>query len=177
MAQSCPALCDPLEYSPPGSSVHWIFQATTLEWVAISFYRGSSRPRDQTRVSCIAGGFFTAEPSRRPYSTLDLSQEAEKRSFGQNIPIHDILRHLYVKGSQILWGCVCVCVRVGACMFRVLLLPLPPLSGGSQVSWLESLDCVEPRPQQHPCYGRETSLVDSEKSLGMFSAQRAPSGP
>ena len=119
VVQSCPALCDPLEYSLPGSSVCWIFQATTLEWVAISFYRGSSRPRNQTRVSCIAGGFFTAEPSRRPYSTLDLNQEAEKRSFGQNIPIRDTLRHLYVKGSQILWGCVCVCVcvhaRVHAC--------------------------------------------------------------
>ena len=37
-----------------------------LEWVAISFSRGSSRPRDRTRVSCIAGGFFTAEPSRKP---------------------------------------------------------------------------------------------------------------
>ena len=37
-----------------------------LEWVAISFSRGSSRPRDLTRVSCIAGSFFTAEPSRKP---------------------------------------------------------------------------------------------------------------
>ena len=52
-------LCDPMDCSPPGSSVHGIFQARILEWVvAIPFYRGSSWPRDQTWVSTIAGGFF-----------------------------------------------------------------------------------------------------------------------
>ena len=49
--QSCPTLCDPMDCSLPGSSVHGILQATTLEWVAISFSRGSSQPGDQTRVS------------------------------------------------------------------------------------------------------------------------------
>ena len=47
------------QYSPPGSSVHGILQARILEWVAIPFSRGSSQPRDQTWVSCIAGRFFT----------------------------------------------------------------------------------------------------------------------
>ena len=54
--------CGPMDCSPPGSSVHGIFQARKLEWVAISFSRGSSWPRDRTyifRVSCIAGGFLT----------------------------------------------------------------------------------------------------------------------
>ena len=63
--QSCPTLCDPMDRSPPGSSVHGILQARILEWVAISFSRGSSWPRDRihiSRNSCIAGGFFTAEP-------------------------------------------------------------------------------------------------------------------
>jgi len=53
---------DPLDCNPPGSSVHGIFQARILEWFAISFHRGSSQPRDRTRVSCvscIAGGFLT----------------------------------------------------------------------------------------------------------------------
>ena len=50
VAQPCPTLCDPMNCSPPGSSVHGIFQARILEWVAI-FY---SQARDQTRVSCIA---------------------------------------------------------------------------------------------------------------------------
>ena len=51
--------CNPMDCSPPGSSVHGISQARVLEWVATSFSRGSSRPRDQTQVSCIASGFFT----------------------------------------------------------------------------------------------------------------------
>ena len=50
--QSCPTLWDPMDCSPPGSSVHGIFQTRIQEWVAISFYRGSSQPRDPTRVSC-----------------------------------------------------------------------------------------------------------------------------
>ena len=53
-----PTLCDPMDCSPPGSSIHGIFQARVLEWVAISFSRGSSPPRDRTRVSCIASWCF-----------------------------------------------------------------------------------------------------------------------
>ena len=54
VTQSCPALCDRIDCSPPGSSVCRIFQAgSTLEWVAISSSRGSSRLRDWTRVSCV----------------------------------------------------------------------------------------------------------------------------
>ena len=48
VTQSCPTLCDPMNCSPPGASVHEILQARILEWVAISFSRGSSPPRDQT---------------------------------------------------------------------------------------------------------------------------------
>ena len=58
VAQSCPTLCDPMDCSPPGSSVHGIFQARVLEWGAIAFSRGSSWPRDQTRVSRIVGRCF-----------------------------------------------------------------------------------------------------------------------
>ena len=57
--QSCPTLCNPTDCSPPGSCVHKILQARILEWVAISFSRGSSRPRDLAPVSRTAGGFFT----------------------------------------------------------------------------------------------------------------------
>jgi len=54
VVQSCPTLCnDPMNCSPPGSSVHGILQARILEWVAISFSRGSSQPEDWTHVSCI----------------------------------------------------------------------------------------------------------------------------
>ena len=53
---------NPMDCTPPGSSVHGIAQARTLEWVPISFSRASSRPRGQTHVSCLAGGFFTTMP-------------------------------------------------------------------------------------------------------------------
>ena len=59
VAQSCPTLCDPVDCSPPGSSDNGILQARILEWVAMLSSRGSSQPRDQTQVSCIAGRFFT----------------------------------------------------------------------------------------------------------------------
>ena len=52
-------LCDPMDCTLPGSSVHRILQAGILEWVAIPFSRGSSQPENQTQVSCIAGRFFT----------------------------------------------------------------------------------------------------------------------
>ena len=55
VAQSCPTLWDPMDCSPPGSSIHRIFQARILEWVTISFSRRSSWPRDWTPVSCLAG--------------------------------------------------------------------------------------------------------------------------
>ena len=60
VAQSCPALCNSMDYSLPSSSVDGILQARILEWVAFPFSRGSSQPRDQTQVSHIAGGFFTS---------------------------------------------------------------------------------------------------------------------
>ena len=66
--QLCPTFCDPIDCSPPGSSVHGILQARILEWVAISSSRGSSWPGDQTCVSCTpasAGSFFTTEPPAR----------------------------------------------------------------------------------------------------------------
>ena len=58
--QSSPNICDPMDGSPSGSSVHGILQVRILEWVAISFSRGSFLLRDWTFVSCIAGGFFIA---------------------------------------------------------------------------------------------------------------------
>ena len=64
VAQSCLTLCDPLDCSLQGSSVHGIFQMKIVEWVAISFSRGSSRLRDQTQVSCIVGRLFTTWASR-----------------------------------------------------------------------------------------------------------------
>ena len=85
VAQPRPTLCDPVDYSPPRSSVHGIPRARILEWVARPFSRKSAQPRDQTCVSCIAGRFFTTSawetlcdfggthPSTHPISQLLLS--------------------------------------------------------------------------------------------------------
>ena len=66
LTQSCLTLCDHMDCSLPGSSVHGIFQARKLDRVAISYSRGSSRPRDQIPISCIAGRFFTTTPAGKP---------------------------------------------------------------------------------------------------------------
>ena len=54
VAQLCPTLCDPMDYT-----VHGIIQARILKWVVFPFSKGSSQPRDQTQISRIAGKFFT----------------------------------------------------------------------------------------------------------------------
>ena len=63
-AELCPTLCNLMDCSPPGSSTRGILLARILEWIAISFSRGSLRPRDQTWVSCIAGRLFTVRATR-----------------------------------------------------------------------------------------------------------------
>ena len=72
VTQSCLTLFNPMDCSPPGSSVHGILQAWTLEWVAVPFSRGSSWPRDQTWISCIAGRFFIAWATRETHSYYHL---------------------------------------------------------------------------------------------------------
>ena len=88
VAQSCPTPCDPMGYGLPGSSVHGILQARILEWVAIPFSRGTSQPRTQTLVSCIAGGFFTAWDTKE--APVEFSKTIGKKA-------------LYVKDINPLW--------------------------------------------------------------------------
>ena len=72
VAQSYLTLCNPMDCSPPGSSVHGILQTRMLEWVAIPFCRGSFRPRGWTWVSLIAGSFSTVWATRENPSWLYL---------------------------------------------------------------------------------------------------------
>ena len=62
VAQLCPTLCDPIDYSPPGSSVHGIRQARILEWVSISFRRGSSDPGIKPRSPALQADSLLTEP-------------------------------------------------------------------------------------------------------------------
>ena len=70
VAQSCPTLCHPVDCSPPGSSIHGVFQARILEWVSISLSRGSSQPRDWTQVFRLAGRRFNLWDTREARTYL-----------------------------------------------------------------------------------------------------------
>ena len=79
--QSCSTLCDPMDWSLPGSSVNGIFQSRVLEWVAMPSSRGSSQPRDQTQVSHIAGRCFTIWATRE--ADEDVINTVKKNRFAQ----------------------------------------------------------------------------------------------
>ena len=70
VTQLCPTLWNPVDCSPPGSSVPGIFQARILEWVVMPSSRGSSQPRDQIQDSRISGSFFTIWATREDPPTL-----------------------------------------------------------------------------------------------------------
>ena len=71
--------CNPMDCSLPGSSVHGVFQARVLEWVVISISRGSSKPRNWTRVSCTADRVFTTWATRKVVGTANLNTFISKR--------------------------------------------------------------------------------------------------
>ena len=73
LAQSCPTLCNPMDWNLPGSSAYGILQARILKWVALPFSRGSSWPRDRTWVSCITVRFFTIWAIRDAQGGINLA--------------------------------------------------------------------------------------------------------
>ena len=99
--QLCLTLCSPMDCNPPGFSVHAIFQTRILQWVAMPSSRESSQPRDQNRVSCIAGGFVTAEASREAHWKIhplpieliymhyiqEMSSMRKVQCFGYSLPL------------------------------------------------------------------------------------------
>ena len=92
VAQSCPTLCDSMDCSLPGSSTNGIFQARVLERVAISFSRGSSRPRDLTWVSCIIGRCFTI------WATREVSWRITDYCYQQHTThFYPVLLHRYLE--------------------------------------------------------------------------------
>ena len=84
LLQSCPTLCDPMDCSPRGSFVHGIFQAIILQWVAMPCPRGSSQPRDWTRVSCLlhwqVGSLWLAMPEK-PILRLSMHIQKQRHYF------------------------------------------------------------------------------------------------
>ena len=98
-----------MDCSPPGSSVHGISPTRILEGVAISFFKGSSQTRDWTRISCLAGAFFTTEPSGKQKVTLVIqnSLTLSDRAKDRNIFIH--FRDFYL--GSVLWQILCQLFR------------------------------------------------------------------
>ena len=74
VAQPGLTLCDPMVCSSPGSSIHGIFQGRILEWIATSFSRGSSRPRNWTRISHIVGRLFIVWSTREAFMLVDIAK-------------------------------------------------------------------------------------------------------
>ena len=87
VTKSCLTLWDPMDYSLPSFSVHGIFQAGILEWVAISFSRGSSQPRDRTRVSHVVGRYLLSEPQGKSIIVVP------EPIFSESFLISNILTH------------------------------------------------------------------------------------
>ena len=84
---SCLTLCDPMDCSLPGSSVHGIFQAGTLEWVAMPFSRGSSQPTDWSQFSHTAGRFFTILSHQGTACQCRRRRRTQARSLDQEDPL------------------------------------------------------------------------------------------
>ena len=89
VAKSCPTLCDPMDCSPPGLSVHGIFQARILGWVVFSFSRGSSQPRDQNHIPWIGRWFLylwvTRETLRMSSMSSSLELEVTGKTYKEKI--------------------------------------------------------------------------------------------
>ena len=99
----CPTLCDLKDCGLPGSSVHRILQARILKWVAIPFFKGSSRPRDRTQASYMAGRFFTVWPTKEAH--LDIYWKLKQRKPKQNPHIMNecVLTMLWLSSWNHLW--------------------------------------------------------------------------
>ena len=147
VAQLCPTLCDPMDGSPQDSSVHGIFQARILEWIAISFSRVSSRPRDWNWVSCTAGRFFTIWAMREEWEGFNSTQ-----GFEDGERVHN-LRNMAVPEAKI-DPPVDTNMKAG-----------PQSYNHRELNSANSLEAVIPRlsiKECQPCWHLDFSLCDSK---------------
>ena len=91
-----------MDCSLPSSSLHGILQVRVLEWVAISFSKGSSRPRDRTRVSHIAGRRLTSEPPGKPKIRIDCNKKkySEKKSEKELLKFKDMISEICFQSTE-----------------------------------------------------------------------------
>ena len=105
--QSCLTICNPMDCSPLGSSVHEVIPAILLEWVAISFSKGSSPTRDGTHVSCasyLIGGFYTTDLGKKPENSLQMIEYSVNNSTTSYVPKKNenmpSQKHVYTKNNE-----------------------------------------------------------------------------
>ena len=108
VAHSCPTLCDPVDCNLRVFSIHGILQARILEWIAVSFSRGSSRPRDLTRVSRIGGRRFNVWATREALSYLNCFAFLFG---GRSIDFTACLSPLWSKGVEVCLPCLWQCYQ------------------------------------------------------------------
>ena len=104
VAQLCLTLCDPIDCSLPGSSVHGILQTRILEWVAVPVSRGTSWPRNRTSISCIAGGFFTSWATREACTHRCACTHTHAHTH--------MLTHMHRHPHKMEYCCCCCCYLV-----------------------------------------------------------------
>ena len=116
VTQLCPILCDPMDCSPPGSSVHGIFQAWILEWVFVSLSRGSSWPRDRTWVSRIVGRRFTVWATREAPNRMYKSYKFFFLPLKNPFPFKKSKEYLVLLPSSVIlgkkWTYLCICFSI-----------------------------------------------------------------
>ena len=166
LAQSCPTHCNPMDCSLPGSSVHGIFQAIVLEWIVISFSRGSSQPRDWTQVSLIVDRRFTVWATRevprliqtrmlppKPWLSLPLTETPcwvwhEWKYWGHSFLLLQFMEsRKFLKESKI-WGCC----------------PLLHWALSSQSRGVAKTEAHHCPHLQHPSLGSEISAVRKKQT-------------
>ena len=140
VAKSCPTLCNSRDCSLPGSSVHEILRERILEWVAIPFSRESSQPKNQTRVSCIAGRFFTSWATREaPWVQVTMLLLIFHQNFeGIALWSSSFLRNLKS------FCCLTLCLRSLHSLWKLLVL-------SSLVFWNFTVMCFKAGVFHPPC--------------------------
>ena len=106
-AQSCPTVCDHMDCSLPGSSVRGIFQVRVLEWVTISFSRGSSRPRDRTGSPTLQAHALPSEPPGKPLCcwSFHIIKHTIDHELASRISMA-LSSQLIILRLRMLWNCV-----------------------------------------------------------------------
>ena len=115
-------LCDPMDCSAPGSSVHGIFQGRILEWVAVSFSRASSSPRDWTWVSCVEGRFFNNWATREVTKLCSMGTVLFLICFLESVLIAAVLDHLEFSGQTVNWPYIYI-YMLTVCVYIYIILP------------------------------------------------------